>query len=79
MADLETGERQATRERVLALLEAVAPAAARVGAEGPLAEARRLARAGGAERLRAVAHERGVRGACEWLADQFSARVPVWA
>jgi hypothetical protein len=47
-----------------------------VGAEGPLAEARRLARAGGAERLRAVAAERGMRGAAEWLAERFSAHAP---
>jgi carboxylate-amine ligase len=79
MADLETGERTATRERVLELLEAIAPAGARVGATGALAEARRLAGSGGAERLRAIAAERGVRGACAWLADRFSAGAPGWA
>jgi carboxylate-amine ligase len=79
MADLETGERVATRERVLAVLDDVAEVGARLGAAGPLAEARRLAGAGGAERLRAVAAERGVREACEWLADHFSAPAPGWA
>jgi carboxylate-amine ligase len=77
MADLESGAVEPTRERVGRLLEALAPVAARLGAAGPLAEAVRLAGAGGAERLRAVAAEHGMRGATAWLADRFS-DAPGW-
>ena len=61
LADLETGERRPTRDRLLELLE-------EIGAE----EARPLADRGGAARQRAIAAERGLVGLAGWLADGFA-------
>jgi carboxylate-amine ligase len=71
LLDLDSGEPQPARERVLALIDAVAPAAARLGGAAELEHARALAARNGAERQRALASERGVRGVVEWLADAF--------
>ena len=60
MADLVTGERRPTRERLIELLAA---------AGAP--EARRLVERGGAARQRAVAAERGLHGLAGSLADAF--------
>jgi glutamate---cysteine ligase / carboxylate-amine ligase len=72
MADLETGERRPTRERLEALLADLAPDAARLGCAAELERARAMLDDGGAARQRAVAAERGLHGLAAWLADAFS-------
>jgi len=67
LADLDTGERRPTRERLHALLEAI-------GAE----TAEPLVQRGGYARQREVAAERGLPGLAQWLADGF-APGPAWA
>ncbi|HEX8052466.1 MAG TPA: YbdK family carboxylate-amine ligase [Thermoleophilaceae bacterium] len=67
MADLETGERSPTRERLTALL-----------AELGVDEAAALVERGGASRQRSVAAERGLPGLGGWLADAFLPG-PAWA
>jgi carboxylate-amine ligase len=54
MADLETGERTPTAQRLHALLDALEPVAAEQGAAAQLASARDLAEATGADRQRAA-------------------------
>ena len=71
LLDLESGEPQPARERVLALIDAVAPAAERLGGAAELEHARALVARNGAERQRAIAAEHGPRGLAEWLADAF--------
>jgi glutamate---cysteine ligase / carboxylate-amine ligase len=71
LLDLDSGEPQSARERILALIDAVAPAAARLGGAAELEHARTLAARNGAERQRALAAERGVHGVVEWLAEAF--------
>lgn len=73
LADLATGEPVPTRERLRALLEELGPTAGALGCAEELRDARRLVEAGGAERQRAVAAERGVRGLTEWLVESFGA------
>ena len=71
MADLRTGARTATRERLNALLAALAPTAARLGCADELAEAHALVEANGALRQRAVFAEAGMCGLTEWLTGCF--------
>lgn len=73
LADLETGERRATRERLHELLELLAPTAARLGCAAELAHARSLVECNGAIRQRKVVAEAGVHGLAAWLADRFLA------
>ena len=61
MADLETGERRPTRDRLLELIE-------QLGAEA----ARPLAQRNGAIQQREVAQEHGTAGVARWLAERFS-------
>jgi carboxylate-amine ligase len=72
LADLVSGEPRATRERVEALLDRLAPVAQRIGADAGLDDARRLAWRNGALCQRTVAVERGSRGLAGWLADRFA-------
>ena len=58
-------------ERVRTLLDALEPVAERIGCAAELADARRLAEYGGAQRRRAAMAEAGVRGAVEQLAGDF--------
>jgi glutamate---cysteine ligase / carboxylate-amine ligase len=68
-----TGARGPLAPRLHALLDALAPHAARLGATDHLATARAMAEAGGgAERVRAAFEHRGVRAAVEELADRFA-------
>ena len=60
LADLDTGERRPTRDRLLELIDAI-------GAE----DARPLTDRGGAARQRSVATERGMAALGSWLADAF--------
>ncbi len=71
MADLETGERIATRERLGRLLDELGPVARRIGSAAPLERARELVAVNGAMRQRAVAAQMGVRGLAGWMADRF--------
>jgi carboxylate-amine ligase len=71
LLDLESGEPQPTRARVLDLIDRVAPAAERLGGAAALEHARTLAARNGAERQRALAAERGPHGVVECLADAF--------
>ncbi len=70
-ADVLTGERRPARAAVAALLDAVAPTAARLGDD--LAPAHALLAAPGYERRRATAAEVGVGGLAPGLADAFLA------
>ena len=77
LADLVTGARTPARERLHALLDAVAPAAARLGCAAELADAHALAERNGALRQRAVAasaEPRDGRGA-RAVAEDLVARV----
>jgi glutamate---cysteine ligase / carboxylate-amine ligase len=71
MADLETGEREPTRERLLRLIEDLTPTARRLGSEAMLSGARELAIENGAIRQRGVADQEGLRGLTAWLAARF--------
>ncbi len=73
LADLATGDPVSTRDRLRSLLEELEPAAGALGCASELREAGRLVEDGGAERQRAVAAERGIRGLTEWLAESFLA------
>jgi carboxylate-amine ligase len=71
LADLETGERRPTRERLTTLIDRLRPIAEQLGATEPLDHAHSLAVRNGALRQRAVARERGVDGLARWLADRY--------
>jgi carboxylate-amine ligase len=73
LADLRTGAVTPVRERLGALLDELAPVAARLGCAAELAAARGLVERNGAVRQRAVAAERGLPGLVEWMADRFLA------
>ncbi|MFL5843281.1 MAG: YbdK family carboxylate-amine ligase [Solirubrobacteraceae bacterium] len=71
MADLETGEREPTADRVAALLDAITPTAERLGCAAGVAAARILAGAGGGAAKLRVAADGDVRSATAWLAARF--------
>jgi carboxylate-amine ligase len=71
LLDLDSGEQEPTRDRVLALIDRVAPAAERLGGTASLDHARTLAARNGAERQRAIAAEQGTRAVVEELAGTF--------
>ena len=71
LLDLDCGDEQPARARVLALIDRVAPAAERLGGAAALDHARTLAARNGAERQRAVAAEHGPHRVVEMLADGF--------
>lgn len=73
LVDLDSGEPAPARERIAALIDAVGPAAARLGATAELEQARRLLERGGAARQREVARERGIAALPAWLAERFLA------
>jgi carboxylate-amine ligase len=74
LADLETGERQPTRERLRALLDELAPEAERLGAAAGLTAARELVEVNGAMRQRAAAAGGDLRSVAAWLADAYGER-----
>jgi glutamate---cysteine ligase / carboxylate-amine ligase len=76
MANLRTGERRSTRERLTELIETLAPVARLLGCEGELETARDLAKANGAMRQREVGAELGLHGLAEWLGDRYLSGVP---
>jgi len=71
LADLETGERRPTADRLLELLDRLAPTAERLGCGAQLEQACELARRNGAMRQRAVARDSGVAGIARWLAESW--------
>jgi carboxylate-amine ligase len=71
LADLASGRRWATRERLHALVDEVAPAAARLGSGELLAHTRASIERNGAIRQREACRTAGVRGLPGWLADRF--------
>lgn len=74
-ADLRSGRREPTCDRVSRLLDDLEAPAARLGASRELAAARALLHAGGeARRHRAVGSVRGARGLTAWLAERFEPR-----
>jgi carboxylate-amine ligase len=74
MADLVSGRRTPTAERIERLLAGLEPAARHVGASAELDAARELLAAGGsASAQRAVGAEGGARGVAAWLARRFVA------
>jgi carboxylate-amine ligase len=75
MADLDTGVREPTAERVKRMLCELGPAAERLGAAAQLADAHALLADGGeATRQRAVGAARGAHGLAAWLAERFHAQ-----
>jgi len=70
-ADLESGERRPTRERLHELLEQLEPAAGELGCSEQLGVARQLVERNGAVAQREVAGRDGGRGLAGWLADKF--------
>jgi carboxylate-amine ligase len=76
LADLATGERAPTRERVHALLDSLGEAARRLGCAAELDRARGLAERNGAVRQRAVAAEGGVRAVAADVAARFAEPLP---
>ena len=72
LIDLERDEERPAREAVLALVERVKPAAARVGCREELAEVERLVERGtGADEQRRVYEETGsLLAVAQWLAEE---------
>jgi carboxylate-amine ligase len=77
LADLDSGERAPTRERMAGLLDSLTPVAERLGCAGEIQAARRLARENGAQRQRAAAARTGVESLGRWLAERYLADDPV--
>ncbi|ADB50497.1 carboxylate-amine ligase [Conexibacter woesei] len=73
LADLVTGERVPTRDRLGELVAAVAPEAERLGCADALTATRAAIVANGAVRQREVARDRGVDGLVRWLTERFCA------
>jgi carboxylate-amine ligase len=71
MADLRTGERRPTRERLEELVRDVTPYAERLGSAMLLHSTRELVKGNGAVRQREVARRQGPRGLLEWMRDGF--------
>jgi glutamate---cysteine ligase / carboxylate-amine ligase len=71
MADLGSGRRTPTRERLSALLDEIRPAAERLRCERELDDARRLVVENGAMRQRAIGRRHGPVAVARWLADRF--------
>ena len=71
LADLETGERRPTAERLQALVNELEPVAARLGCGEELGLAGELTEQNGAIRQRRAADEVGIAGIPRWLADRW--------
>ena len=72
LADLETGLRVPTRERLHALLDRLEPVGARLGCAAELREARRLVEENGAISQRRIGEEGGPVEVARWLCARFS-------
>ena len=71
LADLDTGARRPTRERLHDLIDQLAPHARELGCAAELEHARGLVERNGAMRQREVAAAHGVRAVAAWLAERF--------
>ena len=71
--NLETGERQSTRERIGLLLDRLTPVARALGTEPEIEQARTLLAGNGAERQRDVARRDGMHALVRWLVDETEA------
>jgi carboxylate-amine ligase len=71
LVDLASGRRRPTRERLAELVEAVEPAARRLGCAELLAHTRASIERNGAIRQREACEVVGVRGLPAWLAERF--------
>lgn len=71
MADLQTGEPEATGDRLIRLLETLRPRAEELGCGSELAAATTMLEQPAAERHRTLAAEHGLRGLVAWLAARF--------
>ena len=71
LADLESGERRPTRERLGELIAELDPVAARLRCATELARAAALIEENGAIRQRRASAELGVEGLPQWLADRW--------
>ena len=75
-ADLETGRRVPTRERLHALLDRLEPVADRLACAGELGAARGLVEENGAIRQRRAAERGGPAGVAKWLCARFCDLAP---
>jgi carboxylate-amine ligase len=73
LVDLETGERQATRERIARLVDSLEATAERLGCGDELAGIRVLVAGNGADRQRYVAKREGLVGLTSWLVRETRA------
>jgi carboxylate-amine ligase len=71
LADLDTGLRSSTRERLRDLIEDLAPVVRRIGDAAWLPSAQALTEANGSVRQRETAAALGVPALPKWLADRF--------
>lgn len=71
LADLRSGEREATRVRLHRLVDEVTPAAERLGSADLLAHTRALIERNGAIEQRETAAGAGLHGLVRWLAERF--------
>jgi len=71
LADLRTGELEPTRERLLRLIDALAPHSEQLGCVDQLAAARTLVESNGADRQRTSARQGGLRAAVAELVTRF--------
>ena len=73
VVDLDTGNPEPVRERLVRLVDTLEPYAARFSADEPLRSARALLVGNGADRQRYVCTRQGLQGLTRWLADQTEA------
>jgi carboxylate-amine ligase len=71
LADLVTGERTPARECLAALLDELAPVAARLGCASELATVAALGDRNGAAKQREIAAAGDLRAVAGWLADAY--------
>jgi glutamate---cysteine ligase / carboxylate-amine ligase len=76
LADLETGERKPTRERLAQLLDELAPRFADLGSDHLMPNARALVEENGAMRQRAIFKRDGAEGVARMLAERFGELEP---
>lgn len=76
LADLESGARRPTRERLRELVDELAPVAARLGCRTELERARSLADRNGSMRQREAAARSSIDELPDWLASRFLERWP---
>ena len=76
LVNLETGERQSTRERIGRLLDRLEPVARELGTDEQICDARALVAGNGADRQRCVAEHEGFDGLLRWLVAETEGREP---